>query len=79
MKLELFISSYQWSKKWKGLQFQVLNKISGLDWIRSNTIESKELDEPFYHTFYCSTYIYIYIYINSIKKKHKNLQQLLQQ
>ena len=35
MKVELFISSYQWLKKWKGLQFQILNEMSmsGLDWI----------------------------------------------
>ena len=30
MKLELFISSNQWLNKWKGLQFQVLNEMSGL-------------------------------------------------
>ena len=45
MKLELFISSYQWLKKWKGLQFQVF-KMKLMDWIesavyRSNTIDSK--------------------------------------
>lgn len=35
MKVELFISSYQWLKKWKGLQFKILNEMSmsGLDWI----------------------------------------------